>query len=196
MTWTITKLARTAELATLLTFGFIMAGFFPVSLSLIVLIVILNDLVTLTLGTDRAGASTSPERWDMPRLARTAAIFTVGWAAVGLGLLAYYLGVQNLAPAQISSLMFAYLIYSAMATILMTRSRNVFWRSAPSRWVGSVVAGNIILTTLLVLLGVLTAPVPRSSLLLVAVVTIVVTLILDAIKVHVYRRVTDQADFS
>ncbi|MFS0717295.1 HAD-IC family P-type ATPase [Arthrobacter sp. 1P04PC] len=188
MTWTITKLARTAELAALLTFGFILAGFFPVSLSLIVLIVILNDLVTLTLGTDRAGASSSPERWDMPRLARTAAIFTVGWVVVGLGLLWYCLDVQRLEPGQVSALLFAYLIYSAMVTILMTRTRNAFWKSIPGRWVGSVVAGNIVLTTLLVLSGVFTSPVPGPALLIVAVVTVVVMFILDRVKVLFYRR--------
>jgi len=188
MTWTITKLARTAELAALLTFGFILAGFFPVSLGLIVLIVILNDLVTLTLGTDRAGASSSPERWDMPRLTRAAAIFAVGWVVVGLALLWYFQAAQDLDPGQISSLMFAYLIYSAMVTILMTRTRNTFWRSAPSRWVGGVIAGNILVTTLLVLFGVLTAPVSWLSLLLVALVTLAVMLILDRIKVLVYRR--------
>lgn len=188
MTWTITKLARTAELAALLTFGFILAGFFPVSLSLIVVIVILNDLVTLTLGTDRASAASVPERWDMPRLARTAAIFTLGWVILGLGLLWFYLRVEKLPPDQISSLMFAFLIYSAMLTILMTRTRNAFWTSAPSRWVGGVVAANIVLASALVLLGILTSAVSWASLLSLAAITVVMMLILDCAKVYFYRR--------
>lgn len=77
MTWTITKLARTAELAALLTFGFIFTEFFPVSLSLIVFIVVMNDMVTLTLGTDKAWPTTVPEKWNMPQLAKISAIFTI-----------------------------------------------------------------------------------------------------------------------
>ncbi len=188
MTWTITKLARTAELAALLTFGFILAGFFPVSLNLIVLIVILNDLVTLTLGTDRASTTTAPERWDMPRLARTAAVFAVGWVALGLGLLWYCLSVQKLVPGQISSLMFVFLIYSAMSTILMTRTRNAFWTSAPSRWVGCVVGGDVILASVLAGLGILTAAVPWSSIGGLLIITAAAMLVLDALKVVLYRR--------
>lgn len=188
MTWTITKLARTAELAALLTFGFILAGFFPVSLSLIVLIVILNDLVTLTLGTDRASAATAPERWDMPRLTRTAAIFAIGWVVVGLGLLWFYLRVQNLEPDQVSSLLFAFLIYSAMVTILMTRTRNAFWTSTPSRWVGTMVATNIVLASVFALFGILTSPVSWLSIVTLLGITAVVMLILDGVKTFFYRR--------
>ncbi len=70
MTWKITKLARTVELAALLTFGFIFIGFFPLSLTLIVFIVVMNDLVTLTLGTDRAWPTIVPEKWNMPQLVK------------------------------------------------------------------------------------------------------------------------------
>jgi H+-transporting ATPase len=140
MTWTITKLARTAELAALLTFGFIFTGFFPISLSLIVFIVVMNDLVTLTLGTDKAWPTRIPEKWNMPQLAKITAIFTIGWLALGLLLLWFYFKVQKLNAAQISSLMFLYLIYSAMETILMTRTRDPFWSFAPSKWVGGMVA--------------------------------------------------------
>lgn len=126
MTWTITKLARTAQLAALLTFGLIFAGFFPVSLSLIVLIVVMNDLVTLALGTDNAWPTSFPEKWDMPQLAKVSAIFTIGWLSLGMGLLWFYLKVQKLPPEQISTLMFLYLIYSAMATILVTRTHDSF----------------------------------------------------------------------
>lgn len=187
MTWTITKLARTAELAGLLTFGYLFAGFFPVPLSLIVLIVILNDLVTLTLGTDRAGGSGAPERWDMPRLARSSAVFAVGWLVIGLGLLWYYQHVEGLDAGRIGSLLFAFLIYSAMATILMTRTRGPLWRSAPSRWVAGVVAGNLVLVSVLAIAGLATAAVPWTSIAWLAGVTAVATLILDAIKVHMYR---------
>lgn len=187
MTWTITKLARTAELAGLLTFGYLFSGFFPVSLSLIVLIVILNDLVTLTLGTDRARGSRAPERWDMPRLARISAIFAVGWLAVGLALLWYYQRVQGLSHGGISTLLFVFLIYSAMATIIMTRTRGPFWRSGPSRWVGSVVTGNVVLASVLAISGVAASAVPWTSVVWLSGVTAVTTVALDAVKVRMYR---------
>ena len=187
MTWTITKLARTAELAALLTFGFIFTGFFPVSLSLIVFIIVINDTVTLTLGTDRAWPAAAPEKWDMPRLAKISAVFTVGWLALGLGLLWFCLKVQNLGADQISSLMFLYLIDSAMETILMTRTRDPFWSFAPSRWVGGTVAVNLILATLMAAFGWVTAAVPWQFILILFIVTAAAMLILDSLKMWYYK---------
>jgi H+-transporting ATPase len=187
MTWTITKLARTAELAALLTFGFIFTGFFPVSLSLIVFIVVMNDMVTLTLGTDKAWPTTVPEKWNMPQLAKIAAIFTIGWLALGLGLLWFYLKVQNLSAAQISSLMFLYLIYSAMETILITRTRDPFWSFAPSKWVGGMVAINIVVATLMAAFGWAMTAVSLQSIIILLIITILAMLILDGLKVWYYR---------
>ena len=187
MTWTITKLARTAELAALLTFGFIFTGFFPVSLSLIVFIVVMNDMVTLTLGTDKAWPTAVPEKWNMPQLARISAIFTIGWLAVGLGLLWFYHKVQNLSAAQISSLMFLYLIYSAMETILMTRTRDPFWSFAPSKWVGGMVAINIVVATFMAAFGWVMDAVSVQSIAIVLIITLLAMLALDGLKVWYYR---------
>jgi H+-transporting ATPase len=187
MTWTITKLARTAELAALLTFGFIFTGFFPVSLSLIVFIVVMNDMVTLTLGTDKAWPTTVPEKWNMPQLAMISAIFTIGWLALGMGLLVFYLKVQNLSAAQISSLMFLYLIYSAMETILMTRTRDPFWSFAPSQLVIGMVAINIVVATLMSAFGLVMTAVPFQFILTLLIITLLAMLILDGLKTRYYR---------
>lgn len=187
MTWTITKLARTAELAALLTFGFIFTGFFPVSLSLIVFIVVMNDMVTLTLGTDQAWPTTVPEKWNMPQLAMISAIFTIGWLALGMGLLVFYLKVQNLSADQISSLMFLYLIYSAMVTILMTRTRDPFWSFAPSRWVIGMVVINIIVATLMAAFGLVMTAISFQLIITLFIITLIAMLILDALKVRYYR---------
>lgn len=187
MTWTITKLARTAELAALLTFGFIFTGFFPVSLSLIVFIVVMNDMVTLTLGTDRAWPTTVPEKWNMPQLAKISAIFTIGWLALGLGLIWFYLNVQQLSAGQISSLMFLFLIYSAMQTIIMTRTRDFFWSFWPSRLVGGMVAINIVLATLMAAFGWVMTAVSLQQIAVLFAITLVAMLILDSLKVWYYR---------
>jgi|YelNatPaOPRAMG01_1025707.scaffolds.fasta_scaffold23440_1 H+-transporting ATPase len=187
MTWTITKLARTAELAALLTFGYIVTGFFPVSLSLIVFIVVMNDVVTLTLGTDKAWPTRVPEKWNMPQLAKISAIFTIGWLVLGFGLLWFYVKVQNLSAAQISSLMFLCLIYSAMATIVMTRTRDPFWSFAPSNWVGGMVAINIVAATLMAAFGWAMTAVSLQHIIVLLIITILVMLILDGLKVWYYR---------
>ncbi len=187
MTWTITKLARTAELAALLTFGFIFTGFFPVSLSLIVFIVVMNDMVTLTLGTDKAWPTTVPEKWDVPQLAKISAIFTIGWLVLGLGFIWYYLKIKDLNADQISSLMFLYLIFSAMATIIMTRTRDAFWSFWPSKWVGGMITINIVLAILMAYFGFLMAAVSPFQIVELLIITIIAMLILNALKSWYYK---------
>lgn len=187
MTWTITKLARTAELAALLTFGFIFTGFFPVSLSLIVFIIVMNDMVTLTLGTDKAWPTRVPETWNMPQLAKISAIFTVGWLALGLGLIWYYYNVQHVSADQISSLMFLYLMYSAMETIVMTRTCDSFRSFLPSAWVGGMVAINVILATLMAAFGWVMAAVPLQTIVMLLIITFIATLVLDRLKMWYYK---------
>jgi H+-transporting ATPase len=189
MTWTITKLARTAELAALLTFGFIFTGFFPVSLSLIVFIVVMNDMVTLTLGTDKAWPAIVPEKWNVPQLSKISAVFTIGWLALGLLLLWFYLEIYNLSTAQVSSLMFLYLIYSAMETIIMTRTRDAFWSFAPSKWVYGMVAANFVVATLMATFGWAMAAVPFQFCIVVLITTLIAMLILDGLKRGYYKAI-------
>lgn len=187
MTWTITKLSRTAELAALLTFGFILTGFFPVSLSLIVFIIVMNDMVTLTLGSDNAWPTSVPEKWDLNKLSKISAIFTIGWLFIGMGILWFYLKIQHLSAGQISSLMFLYLIYSAMETVLMTRTRDEFWSFKPNKWVIGTIIANIILATIMATFGIFMSPVSLKSIILLFVITIFSMLLLDYLKIKYYK---------
>lgn len=188
MTWTITKLARTAELAALLTLGFIFTGFFPVSLSLIVFIVVMNDMVTLTLGTDKAWPTMVPEKWNMPQLAKISAIFTIGWLLVGLAMLWFYLNVLNLEASQISSLMFLFLIYSAMSTIIMTRTRDSFWSFLPSKWVAGMITINLVLATSMAVFGWVMTAVSIQNIVILLIITVISMFVLDKLKVEYYRK--------
>jgi H+-transporting ATPase len=123
----------------------------------------------------------------MPQLAKITAIFTIGWLALGLLLLWFYFKVQKLNAAQISSLMFLYLIYSAMETILMTRTRDPFWSFAPSKWVGGMVAINIVVATLAAAFGWVMSVVSFQYIIELLIITILAMLILDGLKVWYYR---------
>ncbi|PWG00699.1 HAD-IC family P-type ATPase [Levilactobacillus bambusae] len=188
LTWTITKLARTAELAVLLTFGYLLTDFFPVNLSMIVFIIVMNDLVTLTLGTDRTSAITHrPEKWRMGQIIKIASIFTIGWLIIGFGLLDVYLTGWHFSHAVISSLLFVFLIDSPMATIYMTRTRGHFWKLAPSRPVFWMTLINVIVASAMAIFGILLAKAPVTQVALVLGIVVVMTFVLDEVKVLYYR---------
>lgn len=182
LTWTLTKIARTVELAALLTVGYIATGFFVTSLLLIALLVVLNDVVTITLATDRAWVSATPERWDMRAIAKAAGLFSLAWLLLAFALLWLALTALHLSVAQVQTWMFVYLIYSAQATIYLTRVRGRFWSFAPSGPVALATLGNVGLATLMGWQGLLTAALPPHLLLGTLVTVLVLTFILDGAK--------------
>jgi len=78
-------------------------------------------------------------------------------------------------------------MYSAMETILMTRTCGHFWLLAPSRWVGWVIGINIVLATLMAAFGWFMASVPVTSIALLFIITFLAMMILDILKVWYYR---------
>ncbi len=188
MTWTITKITRTIELAVLLTFGYIVTGDFVVPLSLIVLIVVFNDLVTITLGTDHAWVSPSLEQWNVNTISKLAGILAAGWLVLAFAILWVALKILKLPFPEIQTLMFLYLIYSAQATIYITRVREHFWSFLPSRLVVTVTIGNIVISSLLACFGILMASVPTWMIAGILAVVVVASFLLDKIKVAFYKR--------
>jgi H+-transporting ATPase len=188
LTWTITKIARTVELAALLTIGYIATGFFVTPLELIAVIVVLNDVVTISLATDRVQGASAPQHWNVREIAKVGGMLAAGWLAVAFVLLWVALKVLKLPTEQTQTLVFVYLMYSAQATIYISRVPGRFWSLAPSRFVAATTLGNVLLATVLAAGGLLMTPVPISLLALTGVAVLVAMVVLDQIKISVFGR--------
>jgi H+-transporting ATPase len=188
LTWTITKIARTVELAALLTFGFIATGFFVTPLLSIVLIIVMNDIVTMTIATDKAGVSKSPEQWNMKEIALFSTLLGLGWIALGFAILLALFKTFHLPMPQIQTIMFAYLIYSAQMTIYLTRVRERFWTFAPSGLVALATGGNVILASVFSYCGILMQSVPLTFLAAAFIAVLATAFLLDEIKVRLFRK--------
>jgi len=192
LTWTITKIARTVELAVLLTVGYIATDFFVTSLTLIAVLVVLNDIVTITLATDRAGVSPVPEKWSINAIGKIAAIFAAGWLLLGFAVVWVARDLLILTVPQIQTLMFVYLIYSAQATIYLTRVRGRFWSLAPSAWVILATIGNAAIASLIAYFGILTAPISGAVMCVLLITVIATTFALDECKMLFFRKMVEQ----
>jgi P-type E1-E2 ATPase len=181
LTWTITKLSRSAELSMLLVFGYIIFHFMPLGLNAMILVAILNDLVTLVLGTDNTVITHKPESWNLFNLSKIAIVLAIGWTAVGFAIL-YYLNANNFSSGQISSALYCYLIFSAMLTILMTRTKKTFWLGKPSKAVATAIILNCIITITLSLTGWGITSISMKLILTIAFISVLTALILTVIR--------------
>lgn len=188
LTWTITKIARTIELAVLLTVGYMVTGFFVTSLALIAVLVVLNDVVTITLATDHAEVSPAPEKWSINAIGKVAAILAAGWLILGFAAVWVARGAWSMSIPQTQTLIFVYLIYSAQATIYLTRVRGRFWSSSPSTWVACATIGNAIIASGMAYFGLLAAPISGAALSILLVAVIFATFALDECKMLFFSK--------
>ena len=177
-TWSLTKLARTAELTMLLTFGYLFFGYIPMALNAMVIYTIMNNMVTMMIGTDRTHITYKPENWNMARLAKIAFSLASGWTVIGI-LAVAYLNTHGWSHGTISTMVYVYLVLSAMFLILITRTKRYFWQDYPSKAVGLTQLGDIILTVILAILGIAMDKISWTNLAITFLVALVAAIVID-----------------
>lgn len=177
-TWSLTKLSRTAELTMLLTFGYLCFNYIPMALNAMVIYTIMNNMVTMMIGTDNTHITYKPESWNMLKLAKIAFSLAAGWTVIGFGFV-WYLVSHHYAQGTVSTMVYVYLVLSAMLIVLITRTRKFFWQSAPSKSVAIVQIIDVLLTFALALLGLAMTQISFANLALTIIVALVAAIIID-----------------
>ena len=188
ITYTLNMLVKKIELMALLVLGFLLTNHKPLTPMLMVLILFLNDFLTMSLTTDRMGFSPQPNRWN------TRGILTAA-LALGLGKLVFSLGVflgghfaLHLDMRHLQTLTFATQIFSSQAGVYLLRERGHFWQSRPSRFLAGSSAFGGIVAAILVLNGILMPAISLPLLLGVVGVGMVHFTILDWLKLWLFNR--------
>ncbi len=177
-TWSLTKLARTAELTMIMTFGYLFFNYIPLALNAMVIYTVMNNMVTMMIGTDRTHITYKPENWDMGRLAKIAFSLAVGWTVLGIAFVSY-LTMHGWSHGTISTMVYVYLVLSAMLIVLITRTKKYFWQDYPSKLVGIVQICDVLLTFILALFGLAMTKISIQNLLITIVVALIVAVVID-----------------
>ncbi|MDF7639043.1 HAD-IC family P-type ATPase [Lactobacillus sp. ESL0791] len=177
-TWSLTKLARTAELTMLLTFGYLCFNYIPMALNAMVIYTIMNNMVTMMIGTDRTHISYKPENWNMAKLAKIAFALAAGWTIFGIAFV-WYLNVHGWSHGVISTMVYVYLVLSSMLILLITRTQKYFWQDYPSKLVWLVQAADIALTIILALFGIAMTKINWMDLLITLIVSLAIAIVID-----------------
>ena len=177
-TWSLTKLSRTAELTMLLTFGYLFFDYLPMALNAMVIYTIMNNMVTMMIGTDRTHITYKPESWNMAKLAKIAFSLAAGWTIIGM-LFVWYLNTHGFSHGTVSTMVYVYLVLSAMLIVLITRTRKYFWQDYPSKLVGSVHIADVLITFILALFGIAMTQISWTNLLLTFIIALIAAIVID-----------------
>lgn len=177
-TWSLTKLSRTAELTMLLTFGYLFFDYLPMALNAMVIYTIMNNMVTMMIGTDRTHISYKPETWDMKKLAKVSFSLAGGWTLLG-AIFVIYLNYHGYSHGTVSTMVYVFLVLSAMLIVLITRTKKYFWQDYPAKLVGFVQIADVVLTFILALCGVAMTRISWNDILLTTIIALVTAVMID-----------------
>jgi H+-transporting ATPase len=142
ITYTLAMLTKKIEMMSLLVIGFLLTEHKPLTPLLMVLIMFLNDFLTMSIATDRMGFSDQPNRWNTRGILLAAVLLAACKLSFSLGIFLFGHYVLRLETRPLQTLTFATLILSSQAGIYLLRERGHFWNSRPSRFLfGSSVLG-------------------------------------------------------
>ncbi len=186
--YTLNTLSKKVELMLLLVVGFLLTSHKPLTPLLMVLIIFLNDFLTMALTTDRMSVSRRPTPWRTRPIAVVGVL--LGLLRLGFSLGVFVLGyyVLHFDMPHLQTLTFAAVILSSQAGVYLLRERGRCWASLPSRVMIASTALGLGVTAFIALSGWHVSAITPQLLAVVAGATVVYFLALDWIKVWIFAR--------
>src|SRR5208283_1332556 len=155
LTWIFNKIVKTFQVILFVIVAFLLTGLFVVGTFQVVLLLFLVDFVTISLSTDNVTPSEKPESWNITPLVKGATLLGVATVIESLGLLYLglnYLGLSN--TAMLNTFSFDMLLFGGLFTIFVVRERSNFWKSKPSRPLLTAITADIIISSLISIIGI------------------------------------------
>ena len=182
LAYTLNMLVKKIEIVLFLAIGLALTGHAVLTPALMILMMVTNDFLAMSLTTDRASPSRSPNIWRMRRI--TAAALALGACKLGFStaVLAFGGFRLGLAPAALQTLAFVGLVFGNQALLYVVRERRRLWSSRPGPWVIASSIADIAFASALALSGILMEPLPWRIVAAVLGATLGFALLLDQVK--------------
>jgi len=182
LTYTFNMLTKKIEIVLFLAIGFVMTGEAVMTPVMMVLMLVTNDILAMSLTTDRASPSPLPNRWRMRNI--TAAAIALGACKLGFSTAMLWVAKfkLGLGPSALQTFAFVTVLFGSQGLIYVLRERRHIWSSTPSKWVFASSVADIGIVAALVLSGILVAPLPWQLLILIFAAVAAFALLLDQIK--------------
>jgi H+-transporting ATPase len=188
LTYTINKIMKTLEIAAFLSIGVMLTRTFVITPLLIVLLLFTNDFVTMSIATDRVSYSRTPDRWNVRTLMATGAVLAAMVLLLSFSLFFAGRNLLGLPLPQLQTLVFVMLVATGQGNVYLIRERGHFWHSRPGPWLVMSSLADLAVVALMATFGVLMTPVSPILIAELLAVVAVYLLILDQLKVLIFRR--------
>ena len=181
-TYTLSMVVRKIAFVLYLALGLVITGQAVLTPLLMVLLLIVNDFLTMAITTDRALVSSHPRHWRIGRIVSEGGIY--GLATLGYATLMLQIGRDfwHLPLAEIRTLSFLTLMLAIQASVYVIREERWFWLSAPSIWLASATVAMVAFSLFVARFGILMAPLSWNILGIIIASVFLFTFLLDLLK--------------
>ncbi|MGA8006687.1 MAG: HAD-IC family P-type ATPase, partial [Burkholderiales bacterium] len=182
LAFTFNMLVKKTEIVLFLAIGLVSTGRAVMTPTLMVLMLVTNDLLAMSLTTDRASPARSPSRWRMRDITSAGIALGACKLAFSVGVLEYGKSRLGLGPEALQTLAFVVLVFGSQAVLFVVRERRRLWSSAPGRWVVAASLADVGIVIVLASAGILMSPLPWRTVAAVLGAAIGFALVLDQVK--------------
>ena len=171
-----------------LSLGFLLWHVFVMTPQLFVLLLFANDLLSMSVTTDRVGFSPRPDDWRITPIMAAGAVLALPLVLLSLGVLWYARYDLPLSLPQVQTAVFVWLVTSSQAVVYLVRERGHFWETAPSRFLWLTTLADLAAVALLAARGWAMAPVPLWLVVQLVALSAVFLVGGDWLKMAILRR--------
>lgn len=188
LSYTLNSITKKTLQVLFLVIGLIMTGHAILTPLLMVLIMITGDFLGMALTTDNVRPSTAPNAWRIGNLTVAGVIMGIGELAFCVSVLAFGAYRMGFAIAALQTLAFIVIVFGNQATTYTNRERRHLWSSRPSIWLLLSSVADLLIASTLAITGIAMTALPTVMVIGVLAAAIIFALILDLVKVPVFRR--------
>ena len=188
LTWTLKKISRSIQFMLILIMGFFYFHDVIVSINGLVVMMIINDFLTMSLAIDNSRATKTPNRWDLKSITLVSVFVGIIFFLIELAVFFAGMSYFKLDLAGIQTLMLLSLVYTGQMGIYIVRERGHFWQSWPHKYVAITLWFAIALLTAMGIMGVGMDRLPAFEVGITFAICAAAILLTDFPKHWAYRR--------
>ena len=188
LTYTLNSITKKVVQVLFLAVGLIITGHAVLTPLLMVLIMIFGDFLGMSITTDNVRPSPMPNAWKIGNL-------TVAGVIMGFGELVFCTAVLAVGAygmgrdiAMLQTLAFVVVVFGNQATTYTNRERRRLWSSRLSFWLAASSVADILIASILAIGGIAMTPLPVFVVVGTLAAAVAFAVILDFVKVPVFRR--------
>jgi H+-transporting ATPase len=182
LTYATNMLTKKIEIVLFLALGLALTGHAVMTPVMMVLMLLTNDVLAMSLTTDRATPASSPSLWRTRNVTTVAVLLgccKLAFSTIMLMIGKYQFG---LGPTALPTFAFVTILYGSQGLIYVLRERRHIWSSMPSKWVLAASTIDVGTVTALALSGTFMEQLPWQLLAVAFIATAAFSLLLDQIK--------------